>query len=48
MEVSDWVHALDTLPLWEKRLVPTGYEALWGGGPEPVWTWWWREKFPRL
>jgi len=44
MEVSDQLHAPATLPPGKELLVPIGYEARWA--PEPVWTRWWREKFP--
>jgi len=42
-----WVvssHALAALPAGKELLVPTTYEAGWV--QEPLWRWWWREKFP--
>jgi len=44
MEVSDQLHAPTALPRGKEPPVPIKYEAGWA--PEPVWTRWWREKFP--
>jgi hypothetical protein len=44
MEVSGQLHTLVALTPGKEPLVPIGQEAVWV--PEPVWTLWWREKFP--
>jgi hypothetical protein len=44
MEVSGQIHDPATLPPRKEPLVPIGWEAGWV--LEPVWTRWWREKFP--
>jgi hypothetical protein len=44
MEKSCQLHAPATLSPGKEPLVPTGEEAGWA--PKPVWTQWWREKFP--
>jgi hypothetical protein len=44
MEVSSQLHAPAALPPGTELPVPIEYEAGWA--PEPVWTRWWREKFP--
>jgi hypothetical protein len=44
MEVSGQLHAPAALLPEEEPPVPIGYEAGWA--PEPIWTRWWREKFP--
>jgi hypothetical protein len=44
MEVNGQLHAPAALPAGKEPLVPIGQEAGWA--PEPVWTRWWREKFP--
>jgi hypothetical protein len=42
--MSGQLHAPAALPPGKEHLVPIGYGAGWA--PEPVWTLWWREKFP--
>jgi hypothetical protein len=44
MEVSGQLHAPAALLPGEEFQVPIGQKAGWA--PEPVWTRWWREKFP--
>jgi hypothetical protein len=44
MEVSGQLQAPAALPPGKEPPVPFGEEAGWA--PEPVWTQWWREKFP--
>jgi hypothetical protein len=44
MEVSGQLHAPAALSSGKGAMVPIGQEAGWA--PEPVWTRWWREKFP--
>jgi hypothetical protein len=44
MEVSGQLHAPAALPSGKEPLLPTEYEAGWA--PQPVWTRWWRQKFP--
>jgi hypothetical protein len=44
MEVSGQLHSLAALLPGKETLVPIGWEAGWAS--EPVWTRWWREKFP--
>jgi hypothetical protein len=44
MELSGQLHAPAALPPGKDPLVPTGKETSWA--PEPVWTWWWKDKFP--
>jgi len=44
MKVSGQFHAPAALPPEKEPLVPIGCEAGWAA--EPVWTRWWREKFP--
>jgi len=43
MEVSGQLHAPAGLPPGREPLVLIVKEAGWA--PEPVWTWWWGEKF---
>jgi hypothetical protein len=44
MKVSGQLHAPVALPPGKQLLAATGKEFGWA--PEPVWTRWWREKFP--
>jgi hypothetical protein len=44
MEVSSQLHVPAALTPGKKPLVPIVQETGWD--PEPVWTQWWREKFP--
>jgi hypothetical protein len=44
MEVSGQLHGPAALPAGKEPLVHIGYEPEWI--PEPIWTRWWREKFP--
>jgi hypothetical protein len=44
MEASGQLHAPAALPLGKEPPLAIGQEAGWT--PEPVWTRWWREKFP--
>jgi hypothetical protein len=44
MELSGQLLAPAALSPEKEPLVPIGWEAGWA--PEPVWTRWWREKFP--
>jgi hypothetical protein len=46
MEVSGQLHATAALLPGEENLVSIRQEAGWV--PEPVWTRWWREKFPAV
>jgi hypothetical protein len=43
MEVSGQFHAKTALPPRQAPSTATEYETLWG--PEPVWTFWRREKY---
>jgi len=42
--VGGQLHTLAALPLEKEPPVPIRLEAV--QAPEPVWTWWRREKFP--
>jgi len=44
METSGKLHAPTALTSGKESLVPIGQSAGWSS--EPVWTRWWREKFP--
>jgi hypothetical protein len=44
MEVNGQLHVPADLPPRIVPLISIGWETVWG--PEPVWTPWWREKFP--
>jgi hypothetical protein len=44
MEVGGQLHGPAALPPGKEPLVAIGEEA--GCAPEPVWTRWWKEKFP--
>jgi hypothetical protein len=44
MEVRGQLYVSVALTLAKETQVTTGYEAGWA--PEPVWTLWWKKKFP--